>query len=215
MWYSQGIKHENLLDQDLDRSCGWKYRCLCSVPPPLCIHTLINTGTHSYSTFKESGSGIGSYSTRLHTRYLHCCIPEGTDPPAGVIKVFIPPKIKVITLGYLLSAVAVDETDRQRSSTKNHHKALHFIFPGDRESANLARVFRREISRDLRLVPAQATPMYVCWTWSSRRVGAKHGLWTLDWTLDWTHGLDCGLRFGLDFGLIRSSMTTISNTVLH
>ena len=24
------------------------------------------------------------------------------------------------------------------------------------------------------------------------RVGAKHGLWTLDWT----HGLDCGLRFG-------------------
>ena len=42
-------------------------------------------------------------------------------------------------------------------------------------------------------------------------VGAKHGLWTLDWT----HGLDCGLRFGLDFGLIRSSMTTISNTVLH
>ena len=83
----------------------------------------------------------------------------GTDPPAGVIKVFIPPKIKVITLGYLLSAVAVDETDRQRSSTKNHHKALHFIFPGDRESANLARVFRREISRDLRLVPAQATPI--------------------------------------------------------
>ena len=39
------------------------------------------------------------------------------------------------------------------------------------------------------------------------RVGAKHGLWTLDWT----HGLDRGLRFGLDFGLIRSSMTTISN----
>ena len=47
------------------------------------------------------------------------------------------------------------------------------------------------------------------------RVGAKHGLWTLDWTLDWTHGLDCGLRFGLDFGLIRSLMTIISNTVLH
>ena len=32
--------------------------------------------------------------------------------------------------------------------------------------------------------------------------------------MDWTRGLDCGLRFGLDFGLIRSSMTTISNTVL-
>ena len=42
---------------------------------------------------------------------------------------------------------------------------------------------------------------------ATNRVGAKHGLWTLDWT----HGLDCGLRFGLDFGVIRSSMTTISN----
>ena len=29
-----------------------------------------------------------------------------------------------------------------------------------------------------------------------KRVGAKHGLWTLDWT----HGLDCGLRFGPTFG---------------
>ena len=29
----QGVKHENLLGQDLDRSRGWKYRCLCSVPP--------------------------------------------------------------------------------------------------------------------------------------------------------------------------------------
>ena len=29
----QGVKHENLLGQDLNPSCGWKYRCLCSVPP--------------------------------------------------------------------------------------------------------------------------------------------------------------------------------------
>ena len=29
----QGIKHENLLGQDLDRGRGWKYRRLCSVPP--------------------------------------------------------------------------------------------------------------------------------------------------------------------------------------
>ena len=47
--------------------------------------------------------------------------------------------------------------------------------------------------------------------------GGKCKTWTLDWTglVDWTHGLDCGLRFGLDFGLICSSMTTISNKVLH
>ena len=30
----QGVKHENLLGQDLDRSRGWKYRRSCSVPPP-------------------------------------------------------------------------------------------------------------------------------------------------------------------------------------
>ena len=30
---SQGVKHENLLGQDLDRGCGWKYWRLCSVPP--------------------------------------------------------------------------------------------------------------------------------------------------------------------------------------
>ena len=30
----QGVKHENLLGQDLDRGCGWKYRRLCSVSPP-------------------------------------------------------------------------------------------------------------------------------------------------------------------------------------
>ena len=30
---SQGVKHENLLGQDLDRGRGWKYRRLCSVPP--------------------------------------------------------------------------------------------------------------------------------------------------------------------------------------
>ena len=29
----QGVKHENLLGQDLDRGRGWKYRRLCSVPP--------------------------------------------------------------------------------------------------------------------------------------------------------------------------------------
>ena len=40
------------------------------------------------------------------------------------------------------------------------------------------------------------------------RISVKPGLWTHG--LD--SGLDCGLRFGLDFGLIRSSMTTISNT---
>ena len=30
----QGVKHENLLGQDLDLGCGWKYKRLCSVPPP-------------------------------------------------------------------------------------------------------------------------------------------------------------------------------------
>ena len=30
---SQGVKHENFLGQDLDRSRGWKYTRLCSVPP--------------------------------------------------------------------------------------------------------------------------------------------------------------------------------------
>ena len=30
---SQGVKHENLLGQDLDRGRRWKYRRLCSVPP--------------------------------------------------------------------------------------------------------------------------------------------------------------------------------------
>ena len=29
----QGVKHENLLGQDLDHGRGWKYRSLCSVPP--------------------------------------------------------------------------------------------------------------------------------------------------------------------------------------
>ena len=32
-WCCQGVKHENLLGQDLDRGRGWKYRRLCSVPP--------------------------------------------------------------------------------------------------------------------------------------------------------------------------------------
>ena len=32
-WCSQGVKHENLMGQDLDRSHGWKYRQLCSVTP--------------------------------------------------------------------------------------------------------------------------------------------------------------------------------------
>ncbi len=32
----QGVKHENLLGQDLDRGRGWKYRRLCSVPPLMC-----------------------------------------------------------------------------------------------------------------------------------------------------------------------------------
>ena len=30
----QGVKHENLMGQDLDPGRRWKYRCLCSVPPP-------------------------------------------------------------------------------------------------------------------------------------------------------------------------------------
>ena len=29
----QGVKHGNLLGQDLDPGRGWKYRRLCSVPP--------------------------------------------------------------------------------------------------------------------------------------------------------------------------------------
>ena len=29
-----GVKHENLMGQDLDPSRRWMYRCLCSVPPP-------------------------------------------------------------------------------------------------------------------------------------------------------------------------------------
>ena len=29
----QGVKHENLMGQDIDPGCGWKYRHLCSVPP--------------------------------------------------------------------------------------------------------------------------------------------------------------------------------------
>ena len=41
----QGVKHENLLGQDLDRGRGWKYR-LCSIPPLQCTCTtqyLVNT----------------------------------------------------------------------------------------------------------------------------------------------------------------------------
>ena len=30
----QGVKHENLVGQDLDRGRGWKFGRLCSVPPP-------------------------------------------------------------------------------------------------------------------------------------------------------------------------------------
>ena len=41
----QGVKHENLLGQDLDHGRGWKYRRLCSVPPlkkslPVCSNSL-------------------------------------------------------------------------------------------------------------------------------------------------------------------------------
>ena len=37
----QGVKHENLLGQDLDRGRGWKYRRLCSVPPwPVSVFVL-------------------------------------------------------------------------------------------------------------------------------------------------------------------------------
>ena len=32
-WCGQGVKHENLMGQDLDPGRGWKYRRLCSVPP--------------------------------------------------------------------------------------------------------------------------------------------------------------------------------------
>ena len=32
-WCGQGVKHENLLGQNLDRGRGWKYRHLCSVSP--------------------------------------------------------------------------------------------------------------------------------------------------------------------------------------
>ena len=30
----QGVKHENLMGHDLDPGRGWKYKRLCSVPPP-------------------------------------------------------------------------------------------------------------------------------------------------------------------------------------
>ena len=32
-WCGQGVKHQNLLGQDLDCGRGWKYRRLCNVPP--------------------------------------------------------------------------------------------------------------------------------------------------------------------------------------
>ena len=32
-WCRQGVKHENLMGQDLDPSRGWEYRSLCSVTP--------------------------------------------------------------------------------------------------------------------------------------------------------------------------------------
>lgn len=32
--YGQGVKYKNLMGQDLDPSCGWEYRRLCSIPPP-------------------------------------------------------------------------------------------------------------------------------------------------------------------------------------
>ena len=41
----QGVKHEKLMGQDLDPGRGWKYRCLCSVPPfPLSIQNGLETG---------------------------------------------------------------------------------------------------------------------------------------------------------------------------
>ena len=37
-WCGQGVKHENLMGQDLDPNRRWKYRRLCSWCPPLCIY---------------------------------------------------------------------------------------------------------------------------------------------------------------------------------
>ena len=52
---SQGVKHENLLGQDLDRSRGWKYRCLCSVPPCFEAGQVVKLGIGgSLSTVKVS-----------------------------------------------------------------------------------------------------------------------------------------------------------------
>ena len=43
----QGVKHENLLGQDLDRGRGWKYRRLCSVPPLWCTQSTTELGHYT------------------------------------------------------------------------------------------------------------------------------------------------------------------------
>ena len=48
IWCSQGVKHENLLGQDLDRGRGWKYRHLCSVPLLTKGRSLVHEGNYMY-----------------------------------------------------------------------------------------------------------------------------------------------------------------------
>ena len=42
----QGVKHENLVDQYLDRGRRWKYRHICSVPPLVIITTSNHQSLH-------------------------------------------------------------------------------------------------------------------------------------------------------------------------
>ena len=44
----KGVKHENLLGQDLDPGHGWKYRHLCNVPPLIIIQEYIFLDEASY-----------------------------------------------------------------------------------------------------------------------------------------------------------------------
>ena len=55
----QGVKHENLLGQDLDHGRGSKYRRLCSVPPCMFNNTtLITTPLPLLLLYPKDGPAI-------------------------------------------------------------------------------------------------------------------------------------------------------------
>ena len=74
-WCGQGIKHEKLMDQDLEPGRGWKYRRLCSVPPPpppppprihynKCHISLINYFQNDRELYVLSGFQHSHYNTQ-------------------------------------------------------------------------------------------------------------------------------------------------------